>query len=520
MIDTHMWFDERAATAAERFFSRIIRHTKGAWAGKPFELQEWQRHQIVRPLFGWRRRDGSRRYRRAYIEIPRKQGKSTLASGVALLLLLGDNEPGAEIYSAAADRQQAAIVFEQARQFVEQSAHLSRETRVYRNHISVPSTNSIYRVLSADAYTKHGLNAHGIIFDELHAQPNRELWDVMATSMGARRQPMLVAITTAGYDRNSICWEQHEHARDVIADPMFDMESFAYISAATDEDDWTSPDTWRRANPSLGVTVSLDYLAGECARAIASPAYQNTFRRLYLNQWTQQDNRWIDMIHWDRCAGSIPDLTGRRCYGGLDLASTTDIAALVLAFPPQVDDAEPMYLMAWFWIPAAAMIERERRDRVPYTTWVRQSLVAATPGNVIDYDYIRQTINDLAGSYEIQEIAYDPWNATQLSLQLIDDGVQMVEMRQGFASLSSPSKELLRLLLSEKIAHGGNPVLRWMADNVTARQDPAGNIKPDKSQSTGRIDGIVAAVMAVGRAMTATAGVGKSIYDGQGVTLL
>ena len=281
MID-QCWFDERAALAAERFFERVIRHTKGKWAGQPFALQPWQRDEIIRPIFGWKRRDGSRRYRRAYIEIPRKQGKSTISSGVALLLLLADGEPGAEIYSAAADRAQAAIVFDQAKQFVEGSPLLSKELRVYRNHISAPRTNSIYRVLSADAFTKHGLNAHGIVFDELHAQPNRELWDVLATSMGARRQPLMVAITTAGYDRNSICWEQHEHARRVIDDPAFDPEYFGFIAAAEEGDDWTSPATWRKANPSLGVTVTEEYLAGECQRALASPAYQNTFRRLYL----------------------------------------------------------------------------------------------------------------------------------------------------------------------------------------------------------------------------------------------
>lgn len=519
MID-QCWFDERAALAAERFFERVIRHTKGKWAGQPFALQPWQRDEIIRPIFGWKRRDGSRRYRRAYIEIPRKQGKSTISSGVALLLLLADGEPGAEIYSAAADRAQAAIVFDQAKQFVEGSPLLSKELRVYRNHISAPRTNSIYRVLSADAFTKHGLNAHGIVFDELHAQPNRELWDVLATSMGARRQPLMVAITTAGYDRNSICWEQHEHARRVIDDPAFDPEYFGFIAAAEEGDDWTSPATWRKANPSLGVTVTEEYLAGECQRALASPAYQNTFRRLYLNQWTQQETRWIDMTAWDGCGGqALPDLAGRACWAGLDLASTTDIAALVLAFPP-AEEGEPVWLLPFFWIPAENMVERERRDRVPYSTWVRQGLVTATPGNVIDYGYIRNQVNELAALYDVREVAYDPWNATQLSIELMGDGINMVEMRQGFASLSGPSKELLRLVLSQGVAHGGNAVLRWMADNTAARQDPAGNVKPDKAKSTGRIDGIVASVMAIGRAAAADPTGGKSIYEERGVLTL
>ena len=513
------WNDDRAAEAAVRFFERVIRHTKGQWAGQPFALQPWQRDDIIRPLFGQKRADGSRRYRRAYIEIPRKQGKSTIASGIALLLLLADGEPGAEIYSAAADRSQAAIVFEQAKQFVEGSPLLLRELRVYRNHISAPRTNSVYRVLSADAFTKHGLNGHGIVFDELHAQPNRELWDVLATSMGARRQPLMVAITTAGYDRNSICWEQHEHARRVIDDPAFDPEYFGYIAAADTDDDWTSPATWRKANPSLGVTVTEDYLAGECARAIASPAYQNTFRRLYLNQWTQQESRWIDMAAWDACDAPLPDLAGRTCFAGLDLATTTDIAAMVLAFPPEAED-EPMWLLPFFWIPEDAMIERERRDRVPYSTWVRQGLVVATPGNVIDYTYIRAQINEMAERYDLREIAIDPWNATQLSVELQGDGLVVVEMRQGFASMSAPSKELLRRVLGRQIAHGGNPVLRWMADNVAARQDPAGNVKPDKARSTGRIDGIVASVMALARATLHDPEAGRSVYEDRGVITL
>lgn len=511
MIDT-CWFDERAALAATRFFERVIRHTKGRWAGEPFTLQPWQSDQVIRPLFGWKRADGSRRFRRAYIEIPRKQGKSTISSGIALLLLLADGEAGAEIYSAAADRSQAAIVFEQAKQFVEGSPLLSKELRVYRNHISAPRTNSVYRVLSADAFTKHGLNAHGIVFDELHAQPNRELWDVLATSMGARQQPLMVAITTAGYDRNSICWEQHEHARRVIENPGFDPEYFGFIAAAEEGDDWTNPATWAKANPSLGVTVTEEYLAGECARALASPAYQNTFRRLYLNQWTQQENRWIDMTAWDACNDALPDLAGRRCYGGLDLASTTDIAALVLCFPPMEED-EPTRLLPFFWVPAENITDRERRDRAPYSTWARQGYMTATPGNVIDYGYIRNQINELAERYDLREIAIDPWNATQVSIDLQDDGISVIEMRQGFASMSAPTKEMLRLVLAKRLAHGGNPVLRWMADNVAARQDPAGNVKMDKAKSSGRIDGMVAAVMAIARATVADPDAGISMYD-------
>lgn len=505
------WFDERAATIAERFFERMLVHIEGPLAGQPFVLEPWQR-RIVREVFGRKQANGLRRYRKLYLEVPRGNGKSTFAAGLALYLLAVDGEHSAKVYSAAADKPQAAIVFETAEKMVQASPLLARNIRAYRNKtMEHRETGSRYIVLSSDAYTKHGLNPSGIVFDELHAQPNRELYDVLNTAMGKRAQPLMVMITTAGYDRNSICWEQHEYARQVAAGLIEDPTYYAAIYAAGEQDDWTSPATWAKANPNYGVSVREEFLRQECRAALESPAYQNTFRRLYLNQWTQQETRWIDMTAWDRCAAPLPDLAGRPCFAGLDLASTTDIAALALVFPPQMK-GEPVYVLPYFWIPADNMVERERRDRVPYAAWVRQGLIEATPGNVIDYGYIRACINALAETYEIREMAFDLWNATQLSVELAGDGIAMVEMRQGFASLSAPSKELLRLVLSGGLAHGGNPVLRWMADNVTARQDPAGNVKPDKAKSAGRIDGIAACVMGVGRAMVAQPE-GGSMYD-------
>lgn len=505
------WFDERAATIAERFFDRMLVHIEGPLAGQPFRLEPWQR-RIVREVFGCKQANGLRQYRKLYLEVPRGNGKSTFAAGLALYLLAVDGERSAKIYSAAADRAQAAIVFETAEKMVQASPVLAKNIRAYRNKtMEYGESGSKYIVLSADAYTKHGLNPSGIVFDELHAQPNRELYDVLNTAMGKRAQPLMIMITTAGYDRNSICWEQHEYALRVQSGAIDDPTYYAAIFAAGEEDDWTSPAAWSKANPNYGVSVREEFLRQECQVALQSPAYQNTFRRLYLNQWTQQETRWIDMAAWDRCAAPLPDLAGRSCFAGLDLASTTDIAALALVFPPQAE-GEPVYLLPLFWIPADNMIERERRDRVPYATWVRQGLIEATPGNVIDYGYIRNRINELAATYTIQEMAFDPWNATQLSVELAGDGVNMIEMRQGFASLSAPSKELLRLVLSGGLAHGGNPVLRWMADNVTARQDPAGNVKPDKAKSTGRIDGIAACVMGIGRAMVSQPEE-ESMYD-------
>jgi len=511
------WFDEKAADRATKFFEKFLRHTKGRWAGTPFRLEPWQSEEIIRPLFGWKRRDGTRKYREAYIEIPRKNGKSTLSSGIALYLLVADREPGAEVYSAAGDRDQASIVFDQARAMVEMSPQLQKRVTVYKRSMVVPATRSSYKVLSAEAYTKHGLNAHGVVVDELHVQPNRELVDVLTTSTGSRTQPMVVYITTAGYDRQSICWEKHEYARQILEGVIEDPSFFTFIAAADEEDDWTDPATWKKANPGYGVTVSEDYLVKEARKAKQVPAYQNTFRRLHLNQWTQQETRWLELAAWDACDAPLPDLDGRECFAGLDMASTTDIAALVLVFPPQEEGV--YYVSPFFWIPRENIVERSLRDRVPYDAWERDGLMIATPGNVIDYEAIKATVAELGKRYHIREIAYDRWGAFQISQDLEGMGFTMVPFGQGFASMSAPSKELLRLILETKLAHGGHLVLRWMADNVVVRQDPAGNVKPDKSKSRQKIDGIVAMVMGLDRAIR-HGNAGDSVYEERGVLTL
>jgi len=512
------WFDEDAAERAVSFFPRFLVHVKGEWAGRPFELDPWQRDQIIRPLFGWKRKDGTRRYRTVYVEVPRKNGKSSLSAGIALILLFADQEPGAEVFSCAADRDQAAIVFDLAKQMVLASPDLSAISEIYRRSIVVPRTGSAYHVLSADANTKHGKNASGVIFDELHVQPNRELWDVLNTSTASRRQPVTVAITTAGYDRQSICWEVHEYARRVNEGIIEDDSFLVVIHGANEEADWKDEKVWKAVNPGLGVSVKLDYLRQEAKRAGETPSYQNVFRRLHLNQWTQQNSRYIDIGLWNACseAPDLAKLKQRYASAGLDLSSTTDLSALVLLFPPEEKEGDPFDVLAWFWMPEENIAKRSKKDGVPYDVWVRDGFIEATSGNVIDYDVIKKRITDIHNDkFYLHEIAIDRWNATQLATQLQQEGLTVVPFGQGYRDMTAPTKDLEALLMGKRIRHGGNPVLRWMADNVSVKQDPAGNLKPDKAKSNGRIDGIVALIMALGRAnVNPPSG---SVYGGKGI---
>lgn len=502
-------------------FIKLLKHTKGRWAGVPFNLQPWQENRIIRPLFGTLNPDGGRQYRTAYISFARKNGKSEVGAAIALYLLFADGEFGGEIYSAAADRDQAAIVFNVAASMVRMSPALEKRCKIIdsRKTITVLKTDSIYRVLSSDAYTKHGFNPSGVIFDELHAQPNRDLWDVLTTGSGTRRQPLFVALTTAGYDRHGICYEQYDYAKKVKAGVVDDPTFFSCIYELPEDADWQDASKWSLANPGLGEFLDPEEMRSQASKAEAVPALQNTFRRLRLNQWTQQETRWMPLEKWDATAGTVDreKSKGRRCYGGLDLASTTDIAALALVFPPEGEE-EAYRVLAHFWVPEDGMRERSRRDRVPYDVWCRDGLVAATPGAVIDYDAIMRTIDQAAREFDLEEVAFDRWGATQISTKLDELGMTMVPFGQGFASMSAPTKELMNLVLGEKLRHGGNPVLRWMMNNVVVRQDPAGNIKVDKGKSAERVDGIVALIMALDRAMRHQHA--RSVYDERGIVTL
>jgi phage terminase large subunit-like protein len=486
---------------AVRFINNLT-HTKGEWAGKTFNLRPWQRG-FIDPLFGTMKANGRRRYRTCYVEIPRKNGKSEIAAAIALYMLIGDGEQGAEVYSAAVDREQASLVFGVAAQMVRNDEKLANRLEIIdsRRRIYDPVTNSVYVAIPADAAGRHGYNASAIIYDEIHAAPNRDLYDVLSTSTGARAQPLIFSITTAGWDRNSICWELHQYA-EKVRDGIIDDPSFLpVLYSAPLEADWTSPEVWRSVNPALGDFRSLEEFEIAAKRAVDVPGQQNAFRRLYLCQWTEQASRWLPMDVWDECDHPVNVAKGDTCYAGLDLANTQDVAALVLWFPRSDGTAD---VLPFFWVPEDGIVNRSRSAGVPYDEWSRDGLIFATEGNVIDYDVIRDFIkHELASQYRIKEIAYDRWNAHQIVTQLQSDGANMVPIGQGFASMSAPSKEFETLLMARKIRHGGNRVLRWMASNVAIEQDAAGNIKPSKAKSTEKIDGVVASIMALGRAVLA-----------------
>lgn len=515
-------FDIKAAQRALDFFPECQTHIEGALSGTPFILQPWQQ-SIVANLFGWKRPDGSRRYREALIYVPRKNGKTPLCAAIANYVLFCDDELGQQNVCAAGEREQAALLFRHVKGMIENEPRLSKRCTIFKatGMRSIEAQRGFFKVISSEGDTKHGGNLHLAIIDELHVQPNRNLVDALLTGMASknRRQPLALHITTADYDRESICNEKHDYAckvRDgVIADPYF----LPVIYEAARDADWTSEKTWEKANPNIDISVSREYLQRECKRAQDTPAYENTFKRFHLNIITEQANRWLALDRWDACGDPFDakELLGKECYAGLDLSSKSDITALVLVFPWDND----YRVLPFFWIPSENASERERKDRVPYMTWARAGFIETTPGNVIDYRYIRSRLNELKAQYNLREIAYDPWNSEQLALQLQDeDGMTMVSFRQGFVSMNEPCKEIEALVLRKGLRHNANPVLRWMASNVAARTDPAGNIKIDKERSSEKVDGMVALAMGLGRAMVRDRTGGASVYDSRGVDFL
>jgi len=492
-------------------FVKNLTHTKGEFAGEPFRLRPWQ-ERILRVLFGTVREDGRRQYRTCYLECPRKQGKTEIAAALALYMLLADGEPGAEVYGAAVDRDQASLVFKAAETMVRADPELLAQVEIIpsQRRIVHPASGSFYRAIPGEAPSAHGYNASAIIYDELHAAPSRDLWDVLTTSTGARRQPLTLVITTAEFDRASICWELHDYAEKVRDRVLIDPTFLPVLYAAPMDADWLDEAVWHAANPALGDFRSLEEMRVAAQQAREVPARQNTFRRLYLCQWTESETRWLDPEAWAACAGPVEwsamdkvvgAIQSRRAWIGLDLSSTSDLTAAV-ALVPNSDGV--IDLLCHFFLPAENLRRRVERDRVPYDAWARDGALTLTPGNVVDYAHVRATVRDWAAALRVVEVAYDPWNATGLTTDLQADGATCVPIRQGFASLSAPTKELETLVRSRRLHHGGHPVLTWCANNVVTEEDATGNLKPSKRKSTERIDGIVALITALARAMVRT----------------
>lgn len=516
------WYDETAAEAAVSFFPDYLRLTDAEWAGKPFHLAEFQAEEIIRPAFGWKRLDGTRRYRRVVVWIPRKNGKTELAAGVSLLALIGDGEMGGQVYSIATDKNQASIVFGKATVMVNMSEPLKQHLTAFVPSIYCAELNAAFKPLSGKPKGKHGLSPSGIIGDEVHEWDSDELYTFVHQGTGARRQPIEFLISTAG-KKSGYGYELWEQCQKILAGESEDEETLVVVYAADPEDDWTDEATWRKANPNIGVSPKLEYLRAECTKAKELPRLENDFKRFHLNIWTEQATRWLPVATWDQCGLADPwaeevvrdgqrriindrwrdfeaQLIGRRCFGGLDLASTTDLTAWLLVFPPPEEGGRWIWLPRVF-VPADRIAERVRRDKVPYDLWQKSGALIATPGNVTDYAAVKAQVYRDAENFDLGTAAIDRWNSTQLQIEMEAEGVNVLTFGQGYASMSGPSKELERQVLGRIIDHGGHPILRWCAANVAVETDPAENIKPTKKHSTERIDPIVAGIMGLGVAM-------------------
>jgi len=516
-------FEPRKAQHAIDYF-QFLRHSKGEWAGQVVVLEPWQQF-IIWVVFGWLRSDGTRRFRTAYEEVARKNGKTTVAAGLGLYLFMGDGEPGAEVYTAATKKDQARIAHSEALRMVKKSPSLRSRIRTMRDNLNIPDSASKMEPLGRDTDSMDGLNIHGAIVDELHAHKNRDMWDVLETATGARRQPLIFAITTAGFDRQSVCYENHEYTISVLENfkrpgGHRDDSYFGIIFTLDDGDDWEDEKNWPKANPNLGVSKKLDNMREKANKAKKMPTALNAFLRLELNIWTQSETKWIPREHWDAC-GLLPvnfeGLIGRKGYMGLDLSSTTDITALVIVFPPE-DSFEPYQVLCRFFCPDEAIHDRTKKDRLNYETMVKAGYILSTPGNTVDYDFVLSQVEEDMQLYGVEELAFDRWGSNYIIQKIETLGLTCVQFGQGYASMSPPMKDMERLIMEHKLAHGNNPVLNWMADNLVASEDPAGNIKPDKERSRERIDGMVALIMALARALIHLDG--RSVYEERGIRFL
>lgn len=513
------YYDPVAAERPIIFGEKLLKHIKGEWAGRAIILEEWEK-DILRCVFGWKKADGTRLIRVLYLEIPRKNGKSLLVTVISLFMLFCDGEPGAEIYAGASEKRQARVVFDQAKAMYKKSIGLRKRGRAFKDRIVYK--DSFFEVISADADTKDGYNAHLVIIDELHAQKNRKLYDILRTSMGSRRQPLEVYITTAGEDENSICYELHDYTIKVNQGILKDPAHFGLIYGADRDDDPGDPRVWTKANPNLGVTIKMDYMEKMYQEALAKPTKMPTFKRLHLNIWTKEKDIFIPYDTWKRCARkyTLDDLEG-TCYGGVDLSSNIDVTAVSFVFPNEQYTRFREVLHCF--IPEATAAIKEAEDRVPYRLWAEQGWVTLTPGEVIDYDFVQAYIDKFMVRFDVREIAFDAWGATQMLNALQKSGAEVIDFRQGFKSMSPAMKDFEALIVSQQLQHQNNPVLNWMMSNMSYIEDPSGNIKPDKGasrrKSRVRIDGGVATIMATARALVYRPDDG-SIYEDRGIITL
>jgi phage terminase large subunit-like protein len=509
------YFDKAKADAAVEFFPRFFCHVDGEWAGKPFELAPHQVHD-VRQIFGWRRRkNGFRRYRAVRKWIPRKNGKTTEAAGIAHLMTIGDGEPGAQVYFHALDGKQSAIGYDMAARMVALSPALSQIYTVTKTGMMAEGPMSFMRWLSGEAYGKHGLNPHAIIGDEAHAWRDGKLHTFLVQGMGARRQPMDYIISTAG-EINTAGHDLYRASKAILLDPTLDPETYVSIYEAAPDDDWTDPKVWAKANPNLDVSLKREFLEAECKRALQTPRLENDFKRYHLNLWVEQAVRWLAMKHWPRNTERPNDkeywkqlpalMKGRKCFSGIDLGSTSDLSAKVDLFPPDNPDGRYV-LIPRFWMPEDNVKDRDKPEH-PYGRWVadafefdgeRRAAIETTPGNVTDYDFIVEAVMRDASRYSLQKVGLDAlFQGMQVGTELLGYGVPIELMRQGHLTLGGPTLELERLFDSGQLEHGNHPVLEWMFRNAVTVKDSNGNIKPDKKRASEKIDGVVCVVEALG----------------------
>ena len=495
------YFDEETAEKSVRFIETYLTHTKGELAKTPFILQEYQKEQIIKPLFGWKRKDGSRKYRTAFIFLPRKNGKSTLAAAIILTLMYLDEGFGNEYYSAANDKEQAKLVFDCAKVMIENNPKLSQFVEIFKSSIVYNSKGTYYKAISRESSTKHGFNTSAFIYDELHAMRDdgtENLWQVLETSTGARKSPISIAITTAGFDKFSACYKMYNYACKVRDGVIQDDQFLPVIFEADEDDDIQDPKTWAKANPGLGVSLKAEYMKREAAKADTIPSYENIFRRLHLNQFTTAETRWLNDKDIVACNETVPDdlLLSAPAYGGLDLASVRDLTSFVLAWRI----GEKIICKHWTFLPEDKFEGRTGgKDGVNYKDWAEY--LEVTPGNVTDYNFVKAKIFEICEKYNVQSIAFDRWNSSQLVIECIEEGLKMSAFGMGYKSLSPPTKEIESKILTKDFIYFNCPVMRWQFGNVQLMTDPAGNIKPAKDKSTDKIDTIAALCMAVGEEM-------------------